>query len=478
LKRRLYPSFSVLLVDDEVQWLRSLSMALGGEGGITNIIQCQDSRLVMDILEQQNVGLVLLDLTMPHLSGEELLSRISEMFPSVLVIVITGLNQIEGAVRCTKAGAYDYYVKTNEKDRIIKGILHAIRTIELQRESRDVRRRLLSDRLEMPEAFADIITISKKMFAIFRYMEAIAVSKQPVLITGESGVGKELIGKALHQVSRYEAPMVTVNLAGLDDNMFSDTLFGHKRGAFTGAEEARRGLVDQADETILFLDEIGDLSAASQVKLLRLLQDGEYYPGGSDQLKRTKARFVLATNQDLLKKQQQGQFRKDLFYRLQTHHIHVPPLREHKEDIPLLLEYFVEHAAQEFGRLKPDIPPEIAALLARYDFPGNVRELRSMVFDEVSRNKAALSVDGFKSIISNRQAGESWPDVDQSDEDAIFKAFLSAKSLPTYAEAEAILTDAALRRADGNQTLAARMLGISQPGLSKRLTARKQDTQE
>jgi DNA-binding NtrC family response regulator len=417
-------------------------------------------------------------LTMPHLSGQELLVKISEAFPSVLVIVITALNQVDGAVRCMKAGAFDYYVKTNDRERIVTGILHAVRMIELQRESLDVRGRLLSDNLETPEAFADIVTVSNKMFAIFRYIEAIAVSKQPVLVTGESGVGKELIVKAIHKAGRYEKPLVAINLAGLDDAMFADTLFGHKRGAFTGAEDARRGLVDQADETILFLDEIGDLSPASQVKLLRLLQDGEYFPVGSDQLKRTKTRFVLATNQDLSKKQQLGQFRKDLFYRLQTHQIHVPPLREHKEDIPLLLERFVEEAAQEFGRQRPDIPKQITTLLARYDFPGNVRELRSMVFDGVSRSKAIFSAEGFESVIVDQQTGESWPDAGKQDDDAIFKCFLSVKRLPTYAEAEDILTDAALRRADGNQTLAARLLGISQPGLSKRLNTRRQDAEK
>ena len=478
MKKHLYPSFSVLLVDDEMPWLRSLSMALSGEGGITNIIQCQDSREVMDILTRQDVGVVLLDLTMPHLSGQELLAGISETFPSVLVIVVTALNQVDGAVRCMKTGAYDYYVKTNEMERIITGVLHAVRTIELQRESLEVRSRFFSDRLEMPEAFSDIITISKSMFAIFRYIEAIAVSKQPVLITGESGVGKELIAKALFKVSRYDVPMVTVNLAGLDDNMFADTLFGHKRGAFTGAEESRRGLVEQADATILFLDEIGDLSSASQVKLLRLLQDGEYYPVGSDQVKRAKARCVLATNQDILEKQQAGQFRKDLFYRLQTHHIHVPPLRERKEDIPLLLEYLVEEAAREFGRQPPELPKQIAPLLSRYDFPGNVRELRSMIFDEVSRSKDVLSVEGFKEALENRQAMDPGFDTDRADEDAIFQSFLNIKQLPTYAQVEEILTDAALRRTDGNQTLAARMLGISQPGLSKRLNARKQDEQK
>lgn len=476
MKRNLYPSFSVLLVDDEMPWLRSLSMALSGEGGITNIIQCQDSRQVLDILGRQNVGLVLLDLTMPHLSGEELLPQIAERFPSVLVIIITGLNQVEGAVRCMKLGAFDYYVKTTERNRIVTGILHAVRIIELQRESREVRSRLLSDRLETPEHFADIVTVSKKMFSIFQYIEAIAASRQPVLITGESGVGKELIAKALHQTSSRDQAMISLNIAGLDDNMFSDTLFGHARGAFTGAAEARRGLVEQAGEGTLFLDEIGNLSSASQVKLLRLLQDGEYYPVGSDQLKYSKARIVVATNQDLLSKEKTGEFRKDLYYRLQTHHIHVPPLRERKEDIPPLVNHFAEQAAREFGREKPEIPKQVPMLLAQYDFPGNIRELRSIVFDEVSRNRTVLPAEEIRKAISHRQA----VDLSSGDEDreSLFRSFLAVQQLPTYAEVEDILTEAALQRAEGNQTLAARMLGISQPGLSKRLHSRRKETTE
>jgi DNA-binding NtrC family response regulator len=464
------------LVDDEMPWLRSLSMALSGDGGITNIIQCQDSREVPGILESRNVGLVLLDLTMPHVSGEELLARIAELHPSVLVIVITGLNQVEGAVRCMKAGAFDYYVKTTEKERIVTGILHAVRIIELQRESREVSSRLLSDRLENPEAFSDIVTVSQRMFSIFKYIEAIAVSRQPVLITGESGVGKELVARALHRASHGDEELVSLNIAGLDDNMFSDTLFGHARGAFTGAEEARRGLVERAGEGTLFLDEIGNLSPASQVKLLRLLQDGEYYPVGSDRLARSRARIVVATNQDLVARQQAGEFRKDLFYRLQTHHIEVPPLRERREDIPPLFDHFVEQAAREFGRAKPEIPRQIPGLLSQYDFPGNVRELKSIVFDEVSRNRESLSVEAFRAVVSSRQALEAGP-FGNADPETLVKCLLAGQSLPTYAEMEEILTDTAMQKAEGNQTLAARMLGISQPGLSKRLHARRKNPQ-
>ena len=348
------PLFSVLLVDDEAPWLRSLSMTLEGPGAINNIILCGDSRQVMAILDEREVGLVLLDLTMPHLSGEELLRMIAQEHPEIAVIVMSGMNQIETAVSCMKLGAFDYLVKTVEEDRILDSVRRAIRMQELQRENREMRSRFLNDRLEHPEAFADIVTNNKTMRSAFQYIEAVAKSTQPILITGESGVGKELVARAVHTLSRGRGPLVSVNVAGLDDNVFADTLFGHTKGAFTGANEARSGMVEQAAEGTLFLDEIGDLSLLSQVKLLRLLQEGEYYPLGSDMPRQLKARIVVATHQDLAEKRAAGQFRKDLFYRLRAHHVHLPPLRERGDDLPLLLDHFLEEELPAHVVVLPD----------------------------------------------------------------------------------------------------------------------------
>lgn len=343
MEENVYPAFSILLVDDEPAWLRSMSISLE-YSGITNILQCQDSRQIEDFISKNDIGLILLDLTMPHLSGEKILQLVTEQHPEIAVIIVSGMNQLETAVKCMQMGAYDYFVKTVEEERLISGILRTIRVLELQRENRDIRSRFLSNALKHPEAFSDIITANKSMRSIFQYIESVAQSSQPVLITGESGVGKELIAHSVHALSRRPGRLVAVNVAGLDDLVFADTLFGHVKGAFTGAIEPRKGVIEEAADGTLFLDEIGDLSLQSQVKLLRFLQEGEYFPLGSDRPKRARVRVVASTNRDLDAMQASGQFRKDLFFRLCTHSVHVPPLRERKDDIPLLLDYFLSFA--------------------------------------------------------------------------------------------------------------------------------------
>ena len=348
-----YPDFGVLLVDDEPAWLRSLSLTLERAAGITNILTCQESRQVPELLANGEVGLVLLDLTMPHLSGEEILEIITEKFPEVAVIIISGLNQVETAVRCIRLGAYDYFVKTAEEDRLVAGVLRAIRMQELQQENREMSRHLLTGGLRRPEVFAPLVTGDRGMQTIFAYIEAVARSPQPLLITGESGVGKELLAQAAHTLSGCRGPLISVNVAGLDDTVFADTLFGHLRGAYTGADQARKGMIEEAAEGTLFLDEIGDLSIPSQVKLLRLLQEGEYFPLGSDRPRRLKARIIVATHCDLADKERNGTFRRDLYYRLRTHQVHIPPLRERKGDIPMLLDHLLELAARALGKKKP-----------------------------------------------------------------------------------------------------------------------------
>ncbi|MGF1715860.1 sigma-54-dependent transcriptional regulator [Photobacterium chitinilyticum] len=459
-----YPTFGVLLVDDEAAFLRSLSIVLERRGGINHIFQCQDSRNVMDTIAQENIGLVLLDLTMPNVSGEVLLQQIVEEYPEIGVIIISGLNQLETAVNCIRLGAYDYFVKTTEEDRLIEGIKRAILMQEMRLENQELRRRFLTDTLERPEAFSSIITEDKGMRSVFQYLESVAPSSQPVMICGESGVGKELIAQAIHTLSNRTGSLISVNVAGLDDNVFADTLFGHHRGAFTGADKARAGLIEQAAGGTLFLDEIGDLSQASQVKLLRLLQEGEYYPLGSDRPKRLRARVVVATHQDLTQKQKNGEFRKDLFYRLKTHRVDIPPLRQRNSDIPLLLEHFLQEAANELGKNKPTIPKELPVLLANYAFPGNVRELRALAFDAMSLHRSRmLSMDVFRQVLDQDIAA---PEPETHTDQMLFNP---ERPLPTLQEVGDLLVNEAMLRAQGNQSLASKLLGISQPALSKRI---------
>jgi len=458
----LQPSFSLLLVDDESSFLRSMSLTLERTGRINNILRCEDSREVLGLLAQHDIGLVLLDLTMPHLSGEELLPRIIEQFPDVMVIIVSGLNQVETAVRCLKQGAFDYFVKTVESDRLVSGVERAIRMLELQRENRQLSEQFLHDKLEQPQAFVDIVSNNKGMRSVFQYLEAVSRSNLPILITGESGVGKELFARAAHSLSDRTGRLVAVNVAGLDDNVFADTLFGHVRGAFTGAREARRGMIEEAAGGTLFLDEIGDLSPASQIKLLRLLQEGEYFPLGSDKPRQLKARIIVATHQDLARRHADGLLRKDLYYRLRTHHVEIPPLRKRREDIPLLFDYFLEQAAAEFAKKVPHYPKELPVLLSNYAFPGNVRELKGMVYDAMSVHKEMmLSMQSFKRAMDQ--------DISQTVTLPQEQLFNPDAVLPPLAAIADELVLEAMRRAEGNQSIACRMLGISQPALSKRL---------
>lgn len=461
----LYPAFGILLVDDEPAWLRSVSLTLERSAGISNIRTCQDSRQVMGLLAEGGFGLVLLDLTMPYLSGEELLGLIAEQHPEITCIVISGLNQVETAVNCIKLGAFDYFVKTVEEDRLVGGVLRAIRMQQLEQENREMTSRLISGGLRHPEAFSGLVTADPGMLARFAYVEAVAKSPQPLLITGESGTGKELLAKAAHRLSGCKGPLVAVNVAGLDDTVFSDTLFGHLRGAYTGAEQPRRGMIEEAADGTLFLDEIGDLGIPSQVKLLRLLQEGEYFPLGSDRPKRLRARVVVATHCDLAAREASGNFRRDLYYRLRTHQVQLPSLRERRCDIPLLLEHFLAEAAQTLGKKKPTPPRELAALLATYFFPGNVRELKALVYDAVSlHTSGVLSMDSFIAAI-----GAGAGTLPAAEDGERRNPFLCCERLPTFSEAAELLVAEALARSNNNQTIAARMLGISQPALSKRL---------
>jgi DNA-binding NtrC family response regulator len=467
MSQTIYPQLPVMLVDDEAQALTSFEVTLRS-AGVNHLICCSDSREVISLLGRQEIEIMLLDLWMPHVSGEELLRQITTEYPDVPVVIVTGADEVETAVKCMKLGAFDYIVKPVEKNRLASSVKRGIELRELHRENQLLKARILSDRLSRPEAFADIVTLSPAMRSIFQYTEAVAVSPRPVLITGETGVGKELVARALHVLSGRKGAFVPVNVAGLDDHVFADTLFGHKKGAFTGAMEGRPGLLEQAASGTLFLDEIGDLSAVSQVKLLRLLQEGEYLPLGSDIAKRSDARIVVATNQDLEAARNSGRFRKDLYYRLCGHHIHIPPLRDRREDLTVLLDHFLEKAAAVLGKKKPTPPDELIKLLAVYHFPGNIRELESMVYNAVSLHASGkLSMEAFKAEIFKNQPALTGDHMEKAEETAGRLVF--PERLPTLKQIEHLLVEEALRRADGNQSIAAKMLGVTRQALNKRL---------
>ena len=461
----------LLLVDDEVHTLRGYEILLLAEG-ISSVLACQSGQEALTHLSQGGIACILLDLAMPGMSGEEVLSIVTRDYPETPVIVVTATNDVETAVRCMKAGAFDYIVKPVDPTRLVTAVKRALDFQELRYENALLKQRVIDKTLEHPEAFADIITQNEKMKSIFRYIESIAGTIQPVLITGETGVGKEMIARVLHHLSKRQGDFVSVNIAGLDDNVFADTLFGHKRGAFTGADRDRGGLVEKSAGGTLFLDEIGDLNNSSQVKLLRLLQEREYYPLGSDAPRSVDARIIVATNRDLHALQASGQFRNDLYYRLRLHLVHLPPLRERRDDIPLLVEFFLQEAALELGVPTPVPPQELFALLSTYSFPGNIRELRAMIYEGLSRHEAGkLSIDTFKEMTGHHAPSETperihpiplHPD-----------PFVSLDRLPTLEESEDLLIQEALKRTNGNQTLAAALLGITRQTLHRRLNTKK-----
>ena len=457
----------VLLVDDEPKLLTSVSILLRSSG-IESVDTLEDSRGVIPWLQKHPNGVLILDLTMPHLSGQEVLDQVSEDFPEVPVIIMTATGHLDTAVQCMQAGACDYLLKPVEKSRLVSAVSRAMEIRSLREEVSSLKASLLADGLRNNETFSGIVTQNPRMLSIFRYIEAISKSPQPVLITGETGTGKELIARSIHKASGVPGKFIAENIAGLDDSVFADTLFGHKKGAFTSADHARPGLVVEAQDGTLFLDEIGDLKESSQIKLLRLLQERQYYPLGADQLKASNARIVVATNQDMSKLTATGGMRKDLFFRLRAHHIHIPPLKERKADIPLLLNYFIEQAAERMGSTPPNVPRQLSNLLKNHPFPGNVRELESMVYDAIACHDAGiLSMRTFKETIGQDYNPAIGVECEHRTS-ATFADIISGQ-LPTLKQTEHMLIELAMKHSEGNQGIAAGILGISRQALNKRL---------
>jgi two-component system, NtrC family, response regulator HydG len=464
----------VLIVDDETNTLKACATLLK-MNGLKDVVTESDSRRVLDIMNAGGIDVVILDLFMPHVSGMELLPRLRELHPQVPVIVVTAAYEVERAVECIKSGASDYLVKPVEHERMLIALRKAFECAALAGQVASLRDHLVEDHLDYPAVFEEIVSGNRKMRAIFQYLEVIAKSPQPVLITGESGTGKELVTRAIHRLSGCKGELVSINLAGLDDTMFSDTLFGHKRGAFTGADQLRDGLIVKAANGMILLDEIGDLGESSQIRLLRLIQEREFYPVGSDTPRKSETRIVCASNKDLKELVAQGRFRNDLYFRLNVHHVDLPPLRNRKEDLPLLLEHFIRQAAKTLAISPPSYPKELLDLLAVYHFPGNVRELQGIVFDAVARSKSGkLSQEPFRKVMSGGRTQATVPptptitgqDPRQGMLEEIWGHF------PTLAEAENYLIEVAMSIAKGNQGTAATMLGLKRQTFNVRLKKR------
>ncbi|GAB4223267.1 MAG: sigma-54 dependent transcriptional regulator [Spirochaetales bacterium] len=460
----------ILLIDDDELFVEYLTTLLEGFG-YSRIVPAYTGKEGLSKVEEREYTLVLLDLMLPDISGLSILEILHQKYPDLPIVVITAKDKVETAVECMKLGAFDFLTKPLQEARLLPILQHAYTIRTLQKTVTHLQSGGMIWQLRNPDAFREIITQSELMREVFTHVEAIAPSGKAVLITGESGTGKELIARTLHKLSGRKGKFVPVNIAGLDDTLFSDTLFGHVKGAYTGANTDRKGLVQEATEGSLFLDEIGDLEPSSQVKLLRLLQEGEYYPLGSDIPSSSSARILAATNADLYTKVREGKFRADLYYRLVAHRIEIPPLRDRMEDLPLLMEAFVEQAASELKKSTPHIPEEAYALLSGYTFPGNIRELQSLVYDAVSRTEGTeLNLKPIRSYIEKQEAGQENRIGPQKDplEELLSPAMLGgSKRFPTLNEVEDALVRQALALTGGKQSAAAKLLGISQPTLSR-----------
>jgi DNA-binding NtrC family response regulator len=468
---------AILVVDDDPVALEVIQVNLRGHG-FEPILTAVSGEQALEIVRSRSVAVMILDLFMPGMGGFEVLSHVARERPWLPVIVVTVSDSVDAAVQCMRQGAFDFMTKPIDRHRLSSSVSHALRV-------RDLEDRLVlysgspeDDRGPAnPALFQEIVTNSPRMRMIFHYIEAIAPSPNSVLITGESGTGKELVARAVHRASARAGEFVAVNVAGLDDAMLSDTLFGHHRGAFTGADKSRSGLVERAAEGTLFLDEIGDLDPASQTKLLRLLQEGEYYPLGSDRPSHAKLRVVAATNADMQQRQRDGRFRKDLYYRLISHRIDIPPLRERPEDIEALASLFARRTAESIGRDEPRLSRAAHALLRSYSFPGNVRELQAIMADAVSRATGVVTADLLRDRMhtsghaDNARVAPTSPDPDDSTQ--IEGRFWWQGAFPRLDEVEELLIAEALRRSNLNQSAAARMLGVSQSTLSRRLNKRQ-----
>ena len=462
----------VLLIDDEKHILESLSLFLQ-RSGMEEIVTIEDSRKVMHYCSQVTPSVIVLDLFMPYISGTELLREIKKYYPEIPVIIVTAAQEIESVVNHIKDGAFDYLVKPVNKDRLLSAVKAAHKVSSLRDEVTLLKKCLLTRDIPNDRSFSEIITNNQEMRKLFLYINAISGSNEPVLITGETGSGKELLARAIHKASGVTGELVSFNIAGLDDTMFSDALFGHRRGAYTGANQSREGLIAKASGGTLFLDEIGDLSKSSQVKLLRLLQERKYYPLGSDVAKNAFVHVVAATNHNLKIDIEQGRFRQDLYYRLTSHQIEVPPLRKRVEDILPLVLFFLGQAAQSMNKSTPEPSQELLTLLSNYHFPGNIRELRGMIYDAVAQHQSGtiISMTSFKKCIRNEQ-----------ENNQVGQAVMSSSKdtnlniigrFPTLKEAENLVIEEAMKQANGNQGIAATILGISRPALNRRLNNTK-----
>jgi DNA-binding NtrC family response regulator len=386
---------TVLIVDDDPTQRRLMQAAAEKQGFRARVVENGERALEEASDARNGVDVVLLDLVMPGLTGMETLERLMERRPDLPVIVLTATGGIDTVVQAMRAGAVDFFIKPASPERIAISIRNALKLSDLRGE---VKR--LSKKTSGTMGFEDMIAGAPAMRQVVRLGERAAASSIPILILGESGVGKEVIARCIQGASdRAGKPFISVNCGAIPENLVESILFGHEKGSFTGAHEKKLGKFVEADQGTLFLDEIGELPLDMQVKLLRVLQEGEVDAVGSRRPTKVDVRIISATNRDLAQQVKEGRFREDLYYRLNVFPIEIPSLRERHEDLPALVEHFIGRFNAEEGKAVPGVTPEAMAMLNAYDWPGNVRQLENAVFRAiVLSDGGALKPEDFPQI--------------------------------------------------------------------------------
>jgi two-component system nitrogen regulation response regulator NtrX len=457
---------TILIVDDEKNIRRTLRMVLEGAGH--QALDAESAEEGLRALEENEVDLVILDVRLPGISGIDALKRIREKgaWATLPVIMISGHASVQEAVNAVQLGATDFFEKPLDRDRVLISVTNALTSSKLQREV-DRLRAQVSERYDM-------IGESPVMKELFASIEKVAPTKGRVLITGESGTGKELIARAIHQLSQLrQAPFVKVNCAAIPAELIESELFGHERGAFTGAQLKKKGVFEQADGGTLLLDEIGDMSPTAQAKVLRALQNGEINRVGSERTIAVDVRVIAATNKDLEDEVENGSFREDLFFRLNVVPIRSPSLRERVEDIPLLAQAFLRSFAHENGVREKPVDAEVFRLLQQRPWRGNVRELKNVV-----ERMAILSGDRIRAEdVPENQGGGASPRT--SRDTASASGASSAVALPGAQaglslrdfrdQAESAYIVATLDQCDWNISRAASQLGVERTNLHKKM---------
>ncbi|MCD6385823.1 sigma-54-dependent Fis family transcriptional regulator [Candidatus Sumerlaeota bacterium] len=444
----------ILIVDDEQNTREGMKWALEGSEKKYEVYTCADAESGLAVALEKQVELIITDLKMPGMDGMELLRRVKEKMPEVQVIVPTGYGTIESAVEAMKLGAFDYVLKPINIDELNLIVERALQHKRMKEENIALRQVI-----DKKFGFENILGNSPAMENIFRQIRMVAPTKSTVLIQGESGTGKELIASAIHYNSpRKNKPFIIVNCGALTPTLLESELFGHEKGAFTDAYREKPGRFELADGGTLFLDEISETTSEFQVKLLRVIETQTFERVGGTESITVDVRIITATNKNLKELVQQGKFRQDLYYRLNVIQIYVPPLRERREDIPLLVNAFVKELCEKNKKPLMSVSPKTMALLQNYDWPGNVRQLKNVI-------EAAVIMCNTQEI-QPRHLPEEIREAEQSNADEETVCLKIGSSLR---DAEIALIRATLKRVNDNKTKAAKILGIGRKTLYRKL---------